>query len=85
MRWWIIATLGQQWNTRVIIVPGMGRVKHGPYRFMNHPNYVVVAIETVALPLIFGAWRTAILFSLLNLMMMNVRLRVENRALAELQ
>jgi methyltransferase len=83
-RWWIIVTLGHQWNTRVIIIPGMKRVVSGPYRFLNHPNYVVVAIETIALPLIFGAWRTAFVFSVLNAAMMIVRIRVENRALREL-
>ena len=84
LRWWIISTLGYQWNTRVIIVPGLKRVVKGPYRFMNHPNYVVVALETVALPMIFGAWRTACLFSVLNALMMVVRIRVENKALQEL-
>ena len=84
-RLWIIRTLGQQWNTRVIIVPGLTRVLRGPYRFLTHPNYVVVAIEMVALPLVFGAWRTAVVFSLLNGWMMIVRLRVENAALAQLK
>ncbi|MEN9835728.1 MAG: hypothetical protein RL011_1921 [Pseudomonadota bacterium] len=84
MRWWIIETLGAQWNTRVIIVPGAGRVNKGPYRFLNHPNYVVVAIEMAMLPLIFGSWRTAILFSILNTWMMWIRIRVENRALKQL-
>ncbi len=85
MRWWIIHTLGHQWNTRVIVVSGMERVRRGPYRFLNHPNYVVVALETVALPLIFGAWRTAIIFSFLNAWMMRVRIGVENQALKALR
>ncbi|MBM4253150.1 MAG: hypothetical protein FJ146_14365 [Deltaproteobacteria bacterium] len=84
MRWWIINTLGSQWNTRVIVVPGAGRVSKGPYRFLKHPNYVVVATEMFTLPLIFGSWRTAIIFSALNAWMMWVRLRVENRAIQQL-
>jgi methyltransferase len=63
----------------------MERVRRGPYRFLNHPNYVVVALETVALPLAFGAWRTAFVFSFLNALMMRVRIGVENQALKELR
>ncbi len=85
LRWWIIHTLGKQWNTRVIVVPGLTRVTTGPYRYMNHPNYVVVAIETLTLPLILGSWRTSILFSILNVLMMRVRIRVENEALRGLR
>ena len=84
-RVWIIQTLGKQWNTRVIIVPALTRVLTGPYRFLNHPNYVVVATEMVALPLVFGAWRTAIVFTVLNAWMMIVRIGVENHALAKLK
>jgi len=85
LRWWVITTLGHQWNTRVIIVPGLKRVTSGPYRFLSHPNYVVVAIETFTLPLIFGSWRTALVFSILNVLMMRVRIRVENQALLSLK
>jgi methyltransferase len=84
-RWWIIHTLGHQWNTRVIVIAGMERIRRGPYRFLNHPNYVVVALETVALPMIFGAWRTALVFSFLNAWMMLVRIGVENQALKDLR
>ena len=84
-RLWIIKTLGQQWNTRVIIVPGLTRVQGGPYRFLNHPNYVVVATEMAVMPLVFGSWRTALIFSVLNVWMMIVRLRVENHALSKLK
>ncbi len=85
MRWWIIRSLGYQWNTRVIVVPGMPRVISGPYQFVNHPNYIVVALETAVLPLIFSSWRTALVFSVLNALMMRVRIRVENDALRGLQ
>lgn len=85
LRWWIIVTLGRQWNTRVIIVPGLGRIRNGPYRYLNHPNYVVVAAEILVLPLIFGSWRTSLVFSILNLQMMRIRLGIENQALKELR
>lgn len=84
LRWWCIATLGHQWNTRVIVVPGAGRVSRGPYRFLSHPNYVAVAAEGVALPLVHDAWLTALGFTVLNAALMVVRIRSENRALAEL-
>lgn len=84
LRWWCIATLGRQWNTRVIVVPGLPRVTGGPYRFMSHPNYVAVVIEGVALPLVHSAWITALVFTLCNAGVLAVRIRVENRALASI-
>lgn len=84
LRWWCIATLGHQWNTRVIVVPGMRRVAGGPYRWLDHPNYVAVAVEGVALPAIGGAWVTAVLFTAANLVLMSTRLHAEERALATL-
>jgi methyltransferase len=84
LRWWCIATLGHQWNTRVIVVPGMPRVTGGPYRWLDHPNYVAVAVEGVALPAIGGAWITAALFTIANLVLMSTRLHAEERALATL-
>jgi methyltransferase len=85
LRWWCIATLGHQWNTRVIVVPGAPRITGGPYRFLSHPNYVAVVVEGVALPLVHSAWMTAVVFSVLNALVLAVRLRVENRALASLE
>ena len=84
LRWWCITTLGHQWNTRVIVVPGLPRVTGGPYRLMSHPNYVAVVIEGFALPLVHSAWITAVVFTLCNAALLTVRIRVENRALAEL-
>jgi methyltransferase len=81
LRWWCIATLGSQWNTRVIVVPGLPLVTGGPYRFMPHPNYVAVVVEGVALPLVHTAWLTAIVFTVANAALLSVRLRVENQAL----
>jgi len=85
LRWWCIATLGRQWNTRVIIVPGLVRVVDGPYRVLRHPNYVAVVLEGLALPLVHSAWITAVVFTVVNAALLAVRLRVENAALADLR
>ncbi len=84
LRWWCIASLGRQWNTRVIVVPGAPRVTGGPYRFVSHPNYIAVVAEGVALPLVHSAWITAISFTVLNAALLRTRIRVENDALARL-
>ena len=84
LRWWCITTLGHQWNTRVIVIPGAERVTGGPYRLIPHPNYVAVVIEGIALPLVHSAWITAIAFTVLNAALLRTRLRVENDALASL-
>jgi methyltransferase len=83
-RWWCIQTLGPRWNTRVVIVPGLPPVQAGPYHWIRHPNYVVVALEGVALPMIHGAVYTAVGFTLLNVWLMWVRIRCENSALSSL-
>jgi methyltransferase len=83
LRYWAIASLGPNWNTRILVVPGVKLVKSGPYRYFSHPNYVVVAVEILTFPLIFGAWITAIVFSILNAALLFVRIRTENRALKE--
>jgi methyltransferase len=85
LRWWCITTLDYQWNTRVIVIPGAGRVTGGPYRLIPHPNYVAVIAEGVALPLVHTAWLTALVFSLLNAWLLSTRVRVENAALASLR
>jgi methyltransferase len=82
LRWWCVGTLGKRWNTRVIVVPGMPLVARGPYRLMRHPNYVAVVVEGAALPLVHGAWITALCFTLANAPLLAVRLRCENAALA---
>jgi len=84
LRWWCIATLGNQWNTRVIVVPGMSLVRRGPYRIVPHPNYVAVAAEGLALPLVHTAWITALVFTVANAALLAERIRVENQALREL-
>jgi methyltransferase len=84
LRYWAIFSLGENWNTRVLVVPGGKLARSGPYRYFPHPNYVVVAVEILTFPLIFGAWITAIVFSLLNGALLYVRIKTENRALREL-
>lgn len=84
LRWWCITTLGQRWNTRVIVVPGLAPVIGGPYRFLRHPNYVAVVLEGVALPLIHASWITALVFTVANAALLTVRIRAEDAALATL-
>lgn len=80
-RLWTIFSLGERWTTRVIHVPGAPLVRRGPYRRLRHPNYVIVAAEIALLPLVFGAWEIAVVFSLLNGAILVHRIRVEEEAL----
>ncbi|WP_019629744.1 isoprenylcysteine carboxyl methyltransferase family protein [Actinomadura atramentaria] len=84
LRWWCIGTLGRQWNTRVVVVPGLSRVTRGPYRWLRHPNYVAVAVEGAALPLAHSAWLTALAFTAANAAVLAVRVRCEDAALTAL-
>lgn len=86
-RYWVIWALGNQWNTRVIVVPGLPRVVRGPYRYrwLPHPNYLIVVVEGIALPLVHTAWITAIAFTVLNaILLLRFRIPTEDRALREL-
>jgi methyltransferase len=86
-RAWCIWALGPQWNTRVIIVPGLAVVRRGPYRFrwLRHPNYLIVVIEGIALPLVYTAWITAIAFTVLNaIVLLRFRIPIEDGALRRL-
>ncbi|HEY6480436.1 MAG TPA: isoprenylcysteine carboxylmethyltransferase family protein [Streptosporangiaceae bacterium] len=82
LRWWCIATLGDRWTARVIVLPGAPLVRSGPYRWFAHPNYAAVIIEGAALPLTGSAWITAIAFTVLNAALLTVRIRCETGALA---
>jgi methyltransferase len=82
VRLWVIASLGSYWTTRIIRLPGAPLVQRGPYRFLRHPNYLVVIGEIAVLPLVFSEYRVALLFSALNLALLAWRVRVENTALA---
>lgn len=84
LRWWCISSLGKRWNTLIVIIPGQPLVQRGPYRFFKHPNYVAVVIEGFALPMVGFAWRTAVIFSVLNAFVLTARIRSENAALATL-
>lgn len=84
LRWWCIGTLGKRWNTLVVINPGLSVVTGGPYRWLKHPNYVAVVIEGIALPMVGFAWRTALIFTVLNIFVLSARLKSENAALATL-
>jgi methyltransferase len=80
-RIWVLTSLGPRWTTRIIVLPDAPLVKAGPYRFVSHPNYVVVASELAVLPLVWGLWPVALIFSALNAAILAVRIREENRAL----
>lgn len=83
LRYWCILSLGRRWNTRVVVVPGLPLVRRGPYRFLSHPNYLAVVLEGVALPLVFTAWLTALVFTALNaLLLLRFRIPAEEAALS---
>ncbi len=82
LRLWIVASLGRFWTTRIITLPGAPLVRRGPYRFVRHPNYLVVAAEIAVLPLAFGAWQIALIFSIANAALLAWRIRCEEGALA---
>lgn len=84
LRWWVIATLGRRWNTRVIVVPGLPRINTGPFRYLDHPNYLAVVLEGIALPLMHSAWITALVFTVCNAVLLRVRIDVEEQALQDL-
>lgn len=81
LRYWAIASLGDRWNVRIIVVPDAPPVTSGPYRFVRHPNYLAVVVEIAAVPLIHGAWVTALVFTAANAALLLVRIRAEEAAL----
>ena len=82
-RVWVIVTLGPRWTTRILVEPGSRRIQRGPYRYVNHPNYLIVCGEIAVVPLMFGSWKLAVIVSALNLLVLRTRIRVENKALTE--
>jgi methyltransferase len=80
-RIWVLVSLGKRWTTRIIVLPDAPLVRRGPYRFVNHPKDVVVVAEIAVLPLVFGLWEISLLFSVLNAVLLTLRIRAENRAL----
>ena len=83
LRLWTLTTLGRRWTTRIIVLPGAPLVANGPYRFMAHPNYLVVIGEIAALPLCFGLPWLSLVFSIVNAGLLSLRIRAENAALIE--
>jgi methyltransferase len=81
LRVWTLISLGSYWTTRIITLPGVPLVKRGPYRFLRHPNYAIVVGEIAVLPLVFGEWQVAVIFSVLNAVVLFFRIREEERAL----
>lgn len=82
-RLWVLTTLGSRWTTRVMVLPGARRIRSGPYRYVNHPNYLIVIGEIAVTPLMFGAWTLAMVASVLNLLLLRIRVGVENAALED--
>jgi methyltransferase len=84
LRYWAISSLGEAWNTRILVVPNAERVQSGPYKYFTHPNYLAVVIELAAVPLIVGAWKTALLASIANAcILLFIRIPAENKAMQE--
>jgi methyltransferase len=84
LRWWTLATLGERWTTRVLVVPGEELISSGPSRWFRHPNYLVVMLEIAAIPMVHFAWLTAVVFSVANLLLLRERVRVEEDGLHRL-
>lgn len=82
VRYWCLLSLGKFWNTKILVIPGAGLIRRGPYRWFKHPNYGVVIAEIFLLPFLFQAWWTLPAASLLNLLLLRVRIAAEEKALA---
>jgi methyltransferase len=81
LRYWVITTLGSRWTINVMVLPNAPLITHGPFRWIRHPNYLAVVIEIIALPMIFNSFITAITFTILNSVVLFVRIRAEEKAL----
>jgi methyltransferase len=82
LRYWAITSLGNYWNTRILVIPDSGPIKKGPYKYVNHPNYIAVAIEIAVLPLIFSCYLTSVLFTVVNAVLLSRRIKIEEEALS---
>jgi len=82
-KFWALSSLGKYWNTKIFRVPGSGPVKKGPYKLFKHPNYFIVVCEIAIIPLVFNLYYTAIIFTVLNAIMLSVRIKVENKVWAK--
>jgi len=81
LRYWAIISLGNRWNTKILVLPDSNLVKAGPYKYLKHPNYIAVIIELAVIPILFSCYYTTIVFSILNLIVLNRRIRIEEEAL----
>jgi len=81
LRYWAIFTLGKRWNTKILVLPNTQLISYGPYKYLKHPNYIAVIIELAVIPLLFSCYYTAIIFSILNLIVLQRRIRIEEEAL----
>lgn len=81
LRVWSLLSLGKFWNTKIIIMPNVNIISSGPYKFIRHPNYLVVVIELLVVPLMFNAYFTAVIFTLLNMVVLSIRIPIEEKAL----
>ena len=81
-KFWALSSLGKYWNTKIYRIPGVYPVKKGPYKFLKHPNYIEVVCEIAIIPLVFHLYYTAVIFSVLNAVMLTVRIKVENKVWA---
>jgi methyltransferase len=81
LRYWSVRTLGRRWSTRILVPPKSKPIVRGPYRYLRHPNYVAVIVELAALPLLYGAYVTAVAISIINALVLRTRVRMENEAI----
>ena len=84
LRYWVISTLGERWTTRIVLLPGVPPITGGPYRWLRHPNYLAVILEILSLPLVHTAWLTALAFSLLDGILLRIRIRAEEAGLSRM-
>lgn len=82
-KYWVLSSLGTYWNTRIYRVPGAVAMRKGPYKLFKHPNYIDVVLEIAIIPLVFHLYYTALIFSVLNAIVLSVRIRVENKVWAD--
>src|SRR5690625_2764138 len=80
-RIWCIRSLGKYWNTKIIVLPGSSLVEKGPYKYVKHPNYIIVGAELFIVPLLFGAYITAVIFPILHILLLRIRIPCEEKAL----
>lgn len=84
LRYWAIKSLGINWNTRIIVLKGSMQITSGPYKYINHPNYIAVETELIILPLIFSCYITSLIFGVLNFFVLKRRIKIENKALKQI-